>query len=127
MIFSKYTSPISASGAKRVRRKGRKVWGVMTNRWRGGGVGLRAAAARLTAVVVLGQNQADERPTVLAFRRGRRGSAAFDPAQLLRQAQEPLAQNGTSQPFTAAFQRLRIGARLRRHTAELWCQSECDS
>lgn len=73
----------------------------------------------LTVVVVLGQNQTYQRPAVLALGRGRRCSAAFHPAQLLRQAQESLAQNGASQPITAAFQRLWISARLQRESQQL--------
>lgn len=81
----------------------------------------------LTIIVVLGENQADKSPTVLAFGRGRRWSIALDPAQLLRQAQESLAQNGTPQPFTAAVQHLRIGARLQRQTDQQasWYESTC--
>lgn len=69
--------------------------------------------------MVLGQNQANQRPAVLAFGGGGPWSAALHPAQLLRQAQEAFAQNRASQPIAAALQRLRISARLQREGWQL--------
>ncbi len=46
-----------------------------------------------TIVVVLREDQADKRPTVVAWRSGRTGGAVSHLAKLLSQSQELLAQN----------------------------------
>ncbi|TNN51165.1 hypothetical protein EYF80_038635 [Liparis tanakae] len=58
------------------------------------------------------EDQADECPTVVAGGRGGTGRAASHPAQLLRQPQEPLAEDGALQPGAATGERLGVRARL---------------